>query len=544
MSWQENLLLIKNQIVMRKTFLIFSLWLMAVMNLYSQNIYQKYFGLVSGEEFVRQIIQTSDKGTAAIGYTNSSGKGKKDMFLAKFDMAGNLKWAKTYGGDGDEDGYSLQQTNDGGYILIGSTSSYGSGGDVFIVKTNASGSLVWSKAYGGSKEEIGRGIIELSDGSYMALAQTQSNSFGLWDVAALKISAVGDILWIKQYGGNQNELCYNLSKTSDNMFLMWGICYSFSVGKHDFLILKINENGNLGLGKVIGTSNEDFCYSAKEDPLGNFYLAGYTLNSLTGKDNVVIKTDNTFTISWQKVIKANKDDYFVNVLITDENGIFLPGNTFSYGSGDRDIFLSNFSADGQLNFFKVYGGSKDEMVPNNSSYLADYEKIMIGASTFSFHSDSFYDGYLVKTNFSGNSGCNEKTVNPDVQNANLFVNDILSFIGTKSVSWNSVNGGAEMPLDILVNQLCFTGIEKSGSDFMIDVSNPFDNNLMVNIHYPLPEDAEIMVYDLTGKMCFDKLIPGNFCGEISIESTSWQDGIYLVRIMSGQGTESFKIIKF
>jgi|GEM_PF-5013014 len=80
---------------------------------FSQNIYQKHFGMTAGDEFVRQVKPTSDNGFVAIGFTSSTSNGKKDMFLTKFDPKGNILWSKVYGGDGDDDGFSVEQTSDG-----------------------------------------------------------------------------------------------------------------------------------------------------------------------------------------------------------------------------------------------------------------------------------------------------------------------------------------------------------------------------------------------------------------------------------------------
>jgi hypothetical protein len=122
---------------------------------------------------------TSDGGYAIFGGTASFGAGGNDAWLVKTDSSGNMQWNKTYGGTGTESALYTIQTSDGGYALTGSTPSFAVGGvDIYIIKTDASGNQLWQKTYGGTANEDGYSLIQTSDGRYAIVGQTRSFGYG------------------------------------------------------------------------------------------------------------------------------------------------------------------------------------------------------------------------------------------------------------------------------------------------------------------------------------------------------------------------------
>jgi hypothetical protein len=140
------------------------------------------------------VQQTSDGGYILAGVTYSFGAGGGDAFLIKTNASGNVQWAKTYGGAGIDKFISVQQTSDGGYIAVGYTSSFGAGGyDVFLVKTDANGNIIWAKTYGGWNNDIASSVRQTSDGGYIVAGTTWSFGVGSGDVFLIKTDANGNI---------------------------------------------------------------------------------------------------------------------------------------------------------------------------------------------------------------------------------------------------------------------------------------------------------------------------------------------------------------
>lgn len=134
------------------------------------------------------VQQTSDGGYIIIGETESLGAGQKDVYFIKTDSHGNTIWTRTYGGEDGDSGHSIQQTSDEGYIIVGSTYSYGSGSiDVYLIKTDENGDTLWTKTCGGADWDFGFSVQLTSDGGYIVVGKTISFGAGSFDVYLLKI---------------------------------------------------------------------------------------------------------------------------------------------------------------------------------------------------------------------------------------------------------------------------------------------------------------------------------------------------------------------
>ena len=139
-----------------------------------------------------------------------------DVCLIKVDADGNDIWDKTFGGDGPENGASVQQTSDGGYIIAGSTESFGAGDwDVWLIKTDADGNDIWNKTFGGSDRDYGHSVQQTSDGGYIIAGRTGSYGAGGLDVWLIKTDAEGERIWDKTFGGGDLERGHSIQQTSD-----------------------------------------------------------------------------------------------------------------------------------------------------------------------------------------------------------------------------------------------------------------------------------------------------------------------------------------
>jgi hypothetical protein len=197
------------------------------------------------EDIGASLIQTSDGGYAITGVTQSFGAGKWDVYVVKLDANGNLQWTRTIGGPGDEIGFSLIQTSDGGYAIAGYTTSFGAGEkDVYVVKLDAKGNLQWTKTIGGPVVEDGSSLIQTSDGGYAIAGSTTSFGAGYTDVYVVKLNANGNLQWTKSIGGKRGDLGISLIQTSDGGYAIAGATKSFGAGEWDVYVVKLDKNGN------------------------------------------------------------------------------------------------------------------------------------------------------------------------------------------------------------------------------------------------------------------------------------------------------------
>jgi len=247
----------------------------------------------SNLDYAHSIQQTSDGGYIVAGSTKSFGAGYYDAWVLKLDSTGDVSWQKSYGGDKSDYAYSIQQTTDGGYIVAGRTKSFGAGdNDIWILKLESNGNVSWQKTYGGRDYDFADSIQQTSDGGYIVAGSTQSFGAGYYDAWVLKLDSTGDVSWQKTYGGSNLDYAHSIQQTTDGGYILAG--YSFSAGDNDILILKLESNGNVTWQKTYGASYSDYARSIQQTSDGGYIVAGYT-PSFDGDDVDfwVLKLDST-----------------------------------------------------------------------------------------------------------------------------------------------------------------------------------------------------------------------------------------------------------
>ena len=193
----------------------------------------------SGNDHGHSVQQTSDGGYVIAGSTDSYGAGSADVWLIETDSSGSMAWNKTFGGSGNDYGHSVRETPDGGYIIAGYTGSYGSGGDVWLIKADSSGSLTWDKTFGGSGDDYGHSVQETSDGGYVTAGATGSYGAGNDDVWLIKTDSSGNAVWDKTIGGSNSDYGWLVQQTSDGGYIIAGYTGSYGAGGYDIWLIKV-----------------------------------------------------------------------------------------------------------------------------------------------------------------------------------------------------------------------------------------------------------------------------------------------------------------
>jgi hypothetical protein len=239
----------------------------------------------------KSVQQTSDGGYIVVGYTSAFVGGKEeDVYLIKTDAAGQALWTRTYGGTDADRGSSVQQTSDGGYIVAGCTFVAG-WTKAYLIKADAAGETLWTRTYGGTRGDDGLWAQQTSDGGYIVAGFTSSFGVG-GDVYLIKTSALGDTQWTRTYGGMSSDQVFSAQQTSDGGHIVAGQTQSFGAGSADVYLIKTNAAGDTLWTRTYGGTNWDWGFSVQQTLDGGYIVAGETDSKGAGHLNVyLIKAD-------------------------------------------------------------------------------------------------------------------------------------------------------------------------------------------------------------------------------------------------------------
>jgi hypothetical protein len=279
------------------------------------------------------VKQTSDKGYIITGwagpYENSN------LLLIKTDSLGNEIWNKSLGGAGKEWGHSVLQTDDGGYLILGSTDSYGAGNfDIWLIKTDSLGNQLWTKTFGGSLADYGNMIQKVNDG-YIIVGTTKSFGAGDYDVWLIKIDTLGNERWNKTYGGSSDDEGTSVDICIDGGYIITGWTWSYGAGGSDVWIIKTDSLGDSLWTKTYGGTGTDAGWDVKQTSDGGYLIIGYTYSFGAGEQDIyLIRTDSLGNRLWDKTIGGAQYDEAFSGQLASDGGYILVGETNSFGNND------------------------------------------------------------------------------------------------------------------------------------------------------------------------------------------------------------------
>lgn len=253
-----------------------------------QIVWDRTYG---GDDWDRtySFAQTSDGGFLLMGCTRSfvDKPMYEDFWVLKLDGGGNVLWERTYGGDRSDRGLAMALTQDGGCVLAGCTASFGArGNDFWLVKLDEAGDVEWGKAYGGHLGEIPYSVQQTVDGGYIMAGTTGSYGAGTDDALVLRLDSNGDILWQRAYGGFATDFAVSARET-DIGFVVSGHTTSFGAGSRDLWVFQLDRDGNIAWEKTFGGPGDEAGNSIH--PLANGYMiGGYTWSFGQGVDDILL----------------------------------------------------------------------------------------------------------------------------------------------------------------------------------------------------------------------------------------------------------------
>jgi hypothetical protein len=288
----------------------------------------------------RSVRQTDDEGYILGGYADSYGNPGHDAWFIKTDSDGNEEWNTTVGGIASDATFSVFQTSDEGYIGVGYADSYGGNHDLWLVRTNKYGNEQWNRTYGSAELDTGYSLKECNDDGFIIAGTTQSYGTGYQDAWLIKTDSYGNEEWNNTYGGVSNDWGSEVVITDDGYYLA-GDTYSYGPGSYDFWLVKTDKYGNELWNKTYGESDShDTGYSFIQTSDGGFAIVGTKTSFSTElTDMWLIKTDSNGNMKWNITIDGGNDEWSYSVDETNDGGYVIIGRTNSVGSGDYDFWL-------------------------------------------------------------------------------------------------------------------------------------------------------------------------------------------------------------
>ena len=313
-------------------------------------VWNKTFG---GElkDGARSVVITTDSCIVMAGYTDSFGHGyAHDFWLIKTDNTGHELWNRTYGGYRSEAGFSVFQTTDGGFIITGYTYSFGAGAnDVWLIKTDPTGYEVWNKTFGGPEGEYGMSVQQTTDQGFIIAGSTSSFGDGNDDGWLIKTDSDGNELWNKTIGGGNNDWFGSVAQTRDGGYIITGDTASFSTGGYDAWFVKTDGSGVSQWQTVRGEAFfHETGYSIQQMSDGGFIATGSITSLNTSLSDLwVRKLSRSGTEQWYLIFPGAKNDCGYSIRPTKDGGSVVVGYTDSFGMNNRNVIVIKLSSNNE-----------------------------------------------------------------------------------------------------------------------------------------------------------------------------------------------------
>lgn len=305
--------------------------------------FEKTFGGPQND-CAKSVIQLLDSSYVITGYSNSFGVGGYNIYLAQIDKNGGLIWQKNLGGDDWDFAYSMNQTNDGGLIICGTTYSYGRGkADGYVLKTDLNGNIIWQKTYGGKHDDEFKSVIQTQDGNYALTGYTKSyNDTVNGDAWIFKLDANGDSIWCKSYGGTGEDYALQIIQHPSSEFYLAGSTSSIGLGLMDAYAFKTDNIGNLIWQQVDGISGQNECFNSVTISGTNSSISCYSETETFPGYGIHIKIFELGASSFYHngtEYGGTKADEIFKIITTKDKGYAGVGYTENYGAELSDAFF-------------------------------------------------------------------------------------------------------------------------------------------------------------------------------------------------------------
>ncbi len=288
--------------------------------------------------FGNSAAETHNGDFIVVGASNDKNGGMHDLWVVRANTNGEFLWEQKFGGAGLDEAYCIKKTSDSGFIVSGLTESKGNGdADMWVLRFDRWGKLLWDKTYGGAGYEEARSIIETANGDFIVAGCTTSGGEGKKDINLIRVNASGKEIWNKKYGYEYNDLAREVIETSNGDILLVGTSASNGGQKTNSIAIRTDSKGEVIWEKQFGKTNRNMAYSVVELRNNELVIAGSTSSIETGYDVQLMVLDQFGDEVWQQVYGGIRWDEAFSIIQSDENVLFT-GYTKSYLANQSDIW--------------------------------------------------------------------------------------------------------------------------------------------------------------------------------------------------------------
>ena len=469
----------------------------------AQITFEKTYG-GGGNEYGYSVQATSDGGYIIAGRMIPPGTFRSDAYLVKTDSLGNMLWDRIYGFDMDDCAYSIQQTPDGGYSAVGYTwSQTGGAYNVHLLKTDSLGNTLWDTTYGGMAYDRGYSHQLTVDGGFIITGYKDLLGLNGAEVYLIRTDSLGNVLWDTTYGGSGDDYGISVQRTLNGGYIVTGYTDSYGEGDQDVYLIKTDSLGNALWERTYGDSTDNWGCSVQQTPDGGYVVAGRTWVFGTGwHDLYLLKTDSLGDVTWDTtyglISRGPYDCWDYSVQLTPDGGFIVAGGIWTYGLREEDVYLLKTDSLGNVLWEKTYGGKFMEFghcvqVTSDGGYVIAGTKDPFG--------NYQYDVYLIKTDSLGRV----VGITEDQESRKSKIENRKS----------------------LQNQ-----------------PNPFHKSTLISYSLPVPAQVTLEIYDITGRLVEtlvnEKQHPG--IHQVRWDRKANPSGVYFCRLRAGDFTDTKKMI--
>ncbi len=463
------------------------------------------------------------------------------FFLSTFQLFAQIPdttWSKTFGGVGGDYGHAVRQTMDEGYIIVGSTNSYGAGGyDVWIIKTDIMGNEIWTKTIGGANHDYGFDIQQTTDSGYVITGHTRIYDIYDGDLWLIKTNSLGDTIWTKTYGGDYRDDGTSVQQTIDGGYIITGSTRSIFPPDYFMWLIKTDSLGDLQWSK---NYSDGFGSSVKQTLDGGYILSGSTPDYEGYQVAWLLKTDSLGVVIWSKTYSRG---WGSSVQQTSDSGYIVTG-IIEKGLSNDDVLLIKTDSSGDTLWTKTYGEEEFDNWGRSVQQCTDGGYIITGSTQSPIGETG--DLWLLKTDSSGDTIWT-RTFGGPAPDAGYSVQQTIQggYIITGFTESYGMGGAdvwlinyPEPPVGVIDDVLV--------DNFILEQNYPNPFNPSTSIKYQISELSFIIikVYDVLGKevatLINDEKPSGSY--EIEFDAIGLPSGIYFYRLQASSFIETKKMV--